>query len=79
MGRKEKLMFANRVTAKKQKSTNILCVDPRRVCWGGSGRHFATPLWLDPADPADPAVCAKLVFRVRETLLLTPEAEFVCV
>ncbi len=51
---------------------------------GGSGRQFTTPLPadpadpLDPADPADPAACSKLVFRVRETLLLTPEAELVC-
>ena len=50
--------------------------DPRRVWKGGSGRQFTTPL---NADPADPAACAKLVFRVRETLLLTPEAEFVCI
>ena len=27
--------------------------------------------------PEDPVACSKLVFRVRETLLLTPEAEFV--
>ena len=43
---------------------------------GGSGRQFTTSLPLgpaDPADPLDPAVCSKLVFRVRETLLLTPE------
>ena len=46
---------------------------------GGSGRQFTTSLRVDPADPADPAACAKLVFRVRETLLLTPEAEFVCI
>ena len=56
--------------------------DPRRVWKGGSGRQFTTPLPLDPEDPEDPLdpdPCAKLVFRVRETLLLTPEAEFVCI
>ena len=44
---------------------------------GGSGRQFTTPLPADPVDHVDPAVCAKLVFRVRETLLLAPGAEFV--
>ena len=29
-----------------------------------------TPLPEDPVDPADPVACSKLVFRVRETLLL---------
>ena len=28
---------------------------------------------LDPLDPLDPAACAKLVFRLRETLLLLLE------
>ena len=47
---------------------------------GGSGRQFTTPLPADPVDqldPVDPAVCAKVVFRVHETLLLAPGAEFV--
>ena len=46
----------------------------------GSGRQFTTSLWLDQldhVDPVDPAVCAKVVFRVHETLLLAPGAEFV--
>ncbi len=29
-----------------------------------------TPLPEDPLDPVDPVACSKLVFRVRETLLL---------
>ena len=49
---------------------------------GGSGRQFTTSLPVDPVDnrdPVDPVLCSKLVFRVRETLLLAPEAEFVCI
>ena len=46
---------------------------------GGSGRQFTTSLPADPADAVDWLVCAKLVFRVRETLLLAPGAEFVCI
>ena len=42
--------------------------------------HYVTSGGLEKIreDPADPAVCSKLVFRVRETLLLTLEAELVC-
>ena len=50
--------------------------DPRRVWKGGSGRQFTTPLPVDPVDHVDHVdqdPCSKLVFRVRETLLLTPE------
>ena len=39
---------------------------------GGSEVQFTTSLQLDPLDqldPADPAACSKLVFRVRVTLL----------
>ena len=34
---------------------------------GGSEQQVMTPL---PLDPVDPVACSKLVFRVRETLLL---------
>ena len=44
---------------------------------GGSGRQFTTPLPADQLDRVDPEVCAKVVFRVHETLLLAPGAEFV--
>ena len=37
---------------------------------GGSEQQLMTPLPLDPVDPLDPLACSKLVFRVRETLLL---------
>ena len=50
--------------------------DPRRVWKGGSGQQFTTSLQLDPADPL---ACSQLVFRERETLLLTPGAELVCI
>ena len=53
--------------------------DPRRVWKGGSGRQFTTPLQLDPVDHVDQLACSKLVLRVRETLLLTPGAEPVCI
>ena len=56
--------------------------EPWRVWKGGSGQHFTTPLhtdWMDLLDPLDPVACSELVFCVCETLLLTPEAEFVWV
>ena len=49
---------------------------PWRVWKGGRGQQFTTPL---PVDPVDPMACFKLVFRVLETLLLTPETELVCI
>ena len=43
---------------------------------GGSEVQFTTSLPADPLDPVDPVdqlACAKVVFRVRETLLFVLE------
>ena len=37
---------------------------------GGSEQQLMTPLPEDSEDPLDPVACSKLVFCVRETLLL---------
>ena len=45
---------------------------------GGSEVQFTTSLPADPVDqldPVDPLACAKVVFRVRETLLFVLETE----
>ena len=45
---------------------------------GGSEVQFTTSLWLDPVDrldQLDPVACAKVVFRVRETLLYVLETQ----
>ena len=45
---------------------------------GGSEVQFTTSLQLDPVDQLDqldPVACAKVVFRVRETLLYVLETQ----
>ena len=45
---------------------------------GGSEVQFTTSLQLDPLDQLDPVdqlACAKVVFRVRETLLYVLETQ----
>ena len=45
---------------------------------GGSEVEFTTSLRLDAVDPLDPVdqlACAKVVFRVRETLLYVLETQ----
>ena len=45
---------------------------------GGSEVQFTTSLPADPLDPVDrpdPVACAKVVFRVRETLLYVLETQ----
>ena len=42
---------------------------------GGSEVQFTTSLPLDPVDQLDPVACAKVVFRVRETLLYVLETQ----
>ena len=77
-----KLQKLNNAFSNSRELVNYRHPDPRRAWKGGSGRQFTTSLPADPADALDlldPLACAKLVFRVRETLLLTPEADFVCV
>ena len=41
---------------------------------GGSELQFTTSFRVNPVDPVDPVACAKLVFRLDETLLCPPEA-----
>ena len=47
---------------------------PRRVWKGGSEEQLLPPLPEDPEDPEDPLACAKLVFRLRETILFTQKS-----